>query len=186
MSERNKNLKKIIKRVLIMAIAVPVVITHLYIWFFVVASYVVKDSVTKDAIKIPYPEVLMRNLKNARLYGVSVTDTSESNVIEFVADSVLKEMINDESNERDMIVYFKAEGCAPCEEAYPAFKKFAKKNQGEYTFATHHTPVGDDGRWTNNFPVKINGYPTLVRYKNMKESVNITGIYDIIDYMSKL
>lgn len=181
-----KEKRKLIKRIIITLILIPLTVVHLYIWFFIIASYAVKDSITKDAIKIPYPEVLMRNLKYARLSKVSVSDTSESNVIEFVADSSLKMMVDEMSNGKDFIVYFKAEGCVPCEELYPAFKKFAKKNQGDYIFAMHYTPVGEDGMWMNNISVKLKGYPTLVHYRDKKELVNITGIFDIIDYLSRL
>lgn len=186
MSEKNKNQMKIIKIFLITLIAVPVIIIHLYIWFFIAGSYALRDSMTKKNIEIPYPDDLMRSLKYNRIFNVSESDTSDSKVTEEVEDSVLKRMIEETTTRRDLIVYFEAEGCEPCKKAYPAFKKYAKKRQGDYVFAMHYTLCDENGMWKNDFPVKIAGYPTLVHYKEGKEIINVFGTFEIADYLLKL
>ena len=113
---------------------------------------------------------------------VSVSDTSESGVLEFVSDSLLSSMI--EKEEKDLFVYFEAEECVPCQKAYPAFKKYAKRKKEKYLFLMHYTPVDEDGRWMLSFPADIKAYPTLVRYRNGKEIANVNGTYNIADYLS--
>lgn len=166
--------KKSILKILLIIILIPVTLVHVHIWFFILASYMTRDSIAKKMIMIPYSDNLIKSIRFNDMFEASVSDTSEIGVLEFVIDSLLSSVIEE------------AEGCGPCQKAYPAFKKYANRKKGKYAFIMHFTPADENGMWNLSFPVDLKAYPTLVRYRDGKVIANVNGTYNIADYMSKI